>query len=391
MSKEQALSAGQPSPQEPIIPIFRPAISDRETEATAEVMRSLWLGPGKQVQAFEREFAQSVNAEFAISTCNATSALNATLTSLGVGPGDEVIIPSFTYISVFQVITSLGATPVFADLDAEFLTLDPADVANRITARTRGIVSVQHGGQLADMDALLALADANSLWLIDDAAHATGAAYKDRPVGSMGKATCFSFSAVKNLTTGDGGMITTNDPELAHQLSQYRNLGLDMDTWARYGKGTESQSNRWAYNVQGPGQRIHMNNIAAAIGLVQLDRLPSLNERRAELVATYEAAFADIDHFTSIKARAQTSPSWHMYSVLMPDRDNFVDALRHQNITVGVHYYPIHLYPIAQPFSAALPVTEDVWQRVTTFPLYPTMTAQEQDRVIRATLDFFGH
>ncbi len=383
--KVQQESAVDPVPAESVIPIFRPAISDQEIDAAAEVMRSLWLGPGKQVQLFEADFAEAAGANFAISTCNATAALNATLKALEIGPGDEIIIPSFTYISVFQVITSLGATPVFADVEARYLTIDPVDVAGKITPNTRGIVSVHHGGQLADMDALLALAAQHSLWLVDDAAHATGADYRGRRVGSMGTATCFSFSAVKNMTTGDGGMITTSDEQLARKLAQYRNLGLDMDTWARYGKGTEDKSNRWAYNVQGPGQRIHMNNIAAAIGSVQLARLPELNQRRRDLAADYDEAFADIDAFASIRPRPQTTPSWHMYTVLMPRRDRFVDAMRQQNITVGVHYYPIHLYPIADAYRVELPVTEEIWQQVTTFPLYPTMTSREQERVIEAT------
>ncbi|MCP4766457.1 MAG: DegT/DnrJ/EryC1/StrS family aminotransferase [Gammaproteobacteria bacterium] len=383
MTIHQTLKTDPPS-REAVIPIFRPAISEQEIQAASDVMRSLWLGPGQQVENFESAFAKSVNARFAISTCNATAAITATLNALAIEPGDEIIIPSFTYLSAFQVIRNLGATPVFADIEPQHLMLDPTDVAKRITNKTRAIISVHHGGQLADMDALLALAKEHSLWLIDDAAHATGAAYKDRPVGSMGVATCFSFSAVKNLTTGDGGMITTDDPQLAHKLALYRNLGLDMDTWARYGKGTENKTNRWAYNIQGPGQRIHMNNIAAAIGSVQLARLPKLNQRRKDLATNYDQSFADIKAFRSIQPRAQTSPNWHMYTVLMPQRDQFIDAMRQQNITVGVHYYPIHLYPIAKPYHSNLPVTEEIWQQVTTFPLYPAMTQQEQDRVIEA-------
>jgi perosamine synthetase len=376
--------------QSRIIPIFRPAISDDEIAAVESVMRSLWLGAGQQVNDFETEFAALVQARHAVSTNSGTAALTAALTVLGVGPGDEVILPSFTFISAFHVITALGATPVFADIEREFLTLDPADVKNRLTPNTKLIINVHHGGQLSDMNALVALTRDAGVYLVDDSAHATGAAYQDRPVGSLADISCFSFSAVKNLTTGDGGMVTTNSDELAAKLASYCDLGMDKNTWSRYGKGTEASTDRWAYSVVGMGQRMRMNDIAAAIGLVQLERLPGLNRRRGEIVSRYEESFAGLQNFRSIRAREDTTPNWHMYSVLMPDRDQFIDEMKKRDVLVGVHYYPIHMYPLAAGYSQPLPVTEDIWSEITTFPVYPDMTEDEQSRVIDATLEILS-
>jgi perosamine synthetase len=370
--------------EDPVIPIFRPAISEEEIASVEAVLRSPWLGPGPRARELESAFAKAVGSNYAISTASGSAALTALLVGLGVKPGDEVILPSFTYFSAFQILRGLEAVPVFADIEAEFLTLDPADVARRLTPRTKGIINVHHGGQLSDMDALCALAEKAGAWLIDDAAHAAGAAYHGRPVGSIAHATVFSFSAVKNLTTGDGGMVTTNDKELARRLVIFRNLGLCEDTWDRYGDGTDIRINRWAYKIGGYGQRIHMNDIASALGIVQLNRLGSLNQQRAELVRRYEEAFSGVQAFRSIKPRKDTVPSWHMYTVLMAKRDKFIDGMRKRGITVGVHYFPLHLYPIAKPYRNNLKVTEEIWQRVTTFPLYPTMTDSEQKRVIEA-------
>jgi len=369
-----------------MIPIFRPAISEEEIAAVAEVLRSGWLGPGKQVAEFEKKFAEACEVSHAISMSSGTAALSATLGVLQVGPGDEIIVPSFTYVSVVHVILSAGATPVFADIEPAHLTLDPDDVERRITKRTKGIVAVHHGGQLADLDRLQEIASRAGIFLVDDAAHAAGARYHGRPVGSLCLMTCFSFSAVKNLSTGDGGMVTTNDPDLARELGIFRSLGLDRDTWSRYGSGAVPQRNRWAYDIAGSGQRIHMNDIAAAMGLTQLQRLPQLNARRACLVMGYESAFKDIATFRSVQPRRDTSPSWHMYTMVMQERDLFVDRMREAGITVGVHYHPLHLYAAFEKFRTELPVTDDLWRKVTTFPLYPTMTEVEHQRVISATL-----
>jgi perosamine synthetase len=294
-------------------------------------------------------------------------------------------MPSFSFVSGATAVLNCGATPVFADIEPDRLTLDPQDVQHRITGRTKVIMSVHHGGQLADLNGLSELAGQAGLKLLDDAAHAVGALYGNRPVGTLAAMTCFSFSAVKNLTTGDGGMVTTNDPELAGRVADYRSLGISRHTWNRYGKGTEERRMRWDYDICTLGQRIHMNDLAAAIGLIQLRRLDELNARRAALARVYHQAFSGMPRVRMINAKPGTSPSWHMCTVIMDNRDAFIDAMRAEGITIGVHYYPLHLYPIFAEFRTFLPVTESLWKKATTFPLYPTMSEAEQSRVIECT------
>ena len=366
------------------VPVFRPDITQEEIDAMAATMRSGWIGPGPRVAEFEAQFTRAFDVPHAVAVASGTAALQAALAALDVKPGDEVIIPSFTWVSVFQVVSGLGATPVFADIEPGHLTVDPEDVARLVTPRTRGIVAVHHGGQLADIDALAGIARQHGLWLVDDAAHACGAAWRGRPVGGLCTMTTFSFNAMKNLSIGDGGMVTTSDPRLAHRAALYRSLGIDRDTYCRYGDAATPRSTRWCYDVVSAGQRIHMNDLAASVGLVQLRRLAQLNGRRGRLVARYDERLNDVSGLRRVHARTGTQPSHHMYTVRMADRDGFIDRMARWGISIGVHYIPIHLFEVARPFRRELPVTEEIWRQVTTFPLYPAMTDEEQDRVVAA-------
>ena len=372
-----------------VIPVFRPSITEEEIEAVAATLRSYWLGPGPRTAEFEGAFAAACGSAHAVSVSSGTAALLAALSVLDIGPGDEVILPSFTYVSAFQMIASLGAKAVFADVEASSLTLDADDVRRRITPRTRAIIAVHHGGHLADIERLTAIAEQAGVVLIDDAAHACGAQYRGRPVGSLCRMTCFSFNVVKNLCSGDGGMVTTSDAQLANELRNFRSLGLDQDTFSRYGPGSERQSKRWEYQIVRLGHRVHMNDIAASLGLVQLRRLRELNARRAAIVARYEEAFAGLPGFSSIQPRPDTLPSFHMYTVLMDRRDAFIEAMKEKKISIGVHYSPLHQYSITGSEPSPLPVTERVARQVTTFPLYPDMTNDECSRVIAATKESF--
>ena len=370
------------------IPIFRPDITEEEIQAVSETLRSGWIGPGPRVAELERRFAAAMQVDHAVSVNSGTSALHAALAVLGAGEGDEIIIPSFTWVSVLQVVTGLRATPVLADIEPEHLTIDPADVARLITPRTKGIVAVHHGGQLADLDALRDIASAHGLWLVDDAAHACGAQWQGRPVGGLCTMTCFSFNAMKNLAVGDGGMVTTGDPALARRLALYRSLGIDRDTYRRYGRDSLTcETAKWAYDVVSPGERLHMNDLAASIGLVQLRRLPHMNARREQLVRRYDERLSQLAGFRPVRPRPRTQPSHHMYTVRMRDRNAFVQAMGERGVSIGVHYIPIHHFTIAAPFRRDLPVTDAVASEVTTFPLFPALTADEQDDVVRAACE----
>ncbi len=372
------------------VPIFRPSITEQEIDRVAETLRSRWLGSGPMVAQFEEAFAKACGVRHAVSTSSGTTALSTLFHGLGLGPGDEVILPSFTYVSLLQCVLACGAVPVFCDIEPARLTVDPLDVASKVTDRTKGILAVHHGGQLADLATLRDIAESEGLWLVDDAAHAAGASDGGRPVGSLADATVWSFSAVKNLTTGSGGMVTTNDTELAERCARFRSLGLSEDTWQRYGSESEVKVERWAYDVDGPGQNFAMNDVAASLGIVQLERLSELNLRRRERVAIYQDELRDIAGLDWVVARPGTQPSWHMFTVRMNDRDDFIDAMQARGVSIGVHYHPIHLLPMATPYATKLPATEWEWKRVTTFPLFPDMADDEQARVIDATRAVFA-
>lgn len=366
----------------PEIPVFRPDIGEAEIAAVTATLRSGWIGAGPRAAEFERRFAAYVGVPHAIATASGTAALQAALAGLGVGPGDEIILPSFTWVSAFQAIRACGATPVFADIEPNYLTIDAGDVAALVTAHTRGIIAIHHGGQLADLGALAAVARAHGLWLLDDAAHACGAMLGARKVGALTDVTCFSFNAMKNLAVGDGGMVTTSDDELAARIRIYRSLGIDRDTFARYGLA-QTQA-RWVYDVVADGLRLHMNDIAAAIGLVQLERLDQLNAQRAHLVARYHQSVSSLPGVRAIRARPGTQASHHMFTLCTPARDRFIELMQTRRISIGMHYIPVHQFSIAQPFHRSLPVTEKIWREVATLPLYPSMTVAEQARVIAA-------
>lgn len=368
----------------PRIPVFRPDISEEVITAVAETLRSRWIGPGPKAAQFEKAFAGFAGAEHAVSTSTGTAALKAALAVLGVGPGDEVVIPSFTWISIFQVVRELGATPVFADIEPDHLTIDPSSVANQLTGRTKCIVAVHHGGQLCDLDSLELLAADEGVYLVIDAAHACGARYRSRPVGGPGPtATCFSFNAMKNLAIGDGGMITTQHGDLARRLKIYRSLGIDRDTYARYGAANSPRgAGQWRYDVVSAGERIHMNDIAAAAGLVQLSRLPEGNRRRAAIAQRYRAELAGIPGLRLIGPRPATEPSWHMSTVLTANRAAFMEAMAERGVQTSVHYQPIHLFPFCSVYSAPLPVTEELWRQVVTLPMFAELSGEDQSYVI---------
>jgi perosamine synthetase len=371
------------------IPVFRPSVSEAEIEAVTATLRSGWLGCGPKTKEFEREFQHFTGAAHAVATNSGTGALMAALAALDIGPGDEVIIPSFTWPSIFQVVRTLGATPVFADIEPAWLTLDPGDVERRVSSRTRGIVAVHHGGHTADLEGLQSVADQHGLWLIDDAAHACGTVAADgRRIGVHTKMSCFSFNAVKNLCAGDGGMVTTADEVLAQKVRRFVSLGLDRDTFSRYGPGSERNPDRWRFELAGSGQRLHMNDITASLGLAQLARLDLLNRRRAELAARYHEVFAGVNTLRLVGARPGTSPSWHMMTVLLDQRDRFIEKMADEGIAVGVHYRPIHGFEIARPWAARLPVTESIAARTATLPLFPDLSGRDQERVIEATVTF---
>lgn len=379
----------------PPVPFFRPSIGEEEIAAVSECLRSGWLTTGPKTAAFEAAFADYLGGGVqAIAVNSATAALHLGLEALEVGQGDEVIVPTLTFTATAEVVRYLGATPVFVDIDAETLCIDPACVQKAITPRTKAIIPVHFAGRMCDMTALRALADAHGLRILDDAAHALPAHHQGVTVGKCGAdITAFSFYANKTMTTGEGGMMVTADPALAARARIMRLHGIDRDVFNRF---TDTRAS-WTYDVVAPGFKYNLTDIASAIGLVQLTRADEFGRIRAERVARYDAAFADLPLILPPRPAEGDGHSWHLYIVqLAPsapvNRDDFILALQAQGIGTSVHYRPLHMMTVWQHFCVGtrFPSAEVVFSRCLSLPLFMAMTDAEQDRVIAVVRCILG-
>jgi perosamine synthetase len=378
-----------------VIQVFKPSLGKEELEGLAEIFESGWIGLGPKTAEFEQRFAEYVGAHFAVGLNSATAALHLSLVAFHVGPGDEVLVPSLTFVSTVHALLYVGATPVFVDVCPDTLCMDPDDIERKLSDRSRVLLPVHYGGHPAQLDRLQAIAEEHDLLLIEDAAHACGSEYKGHKIGSIGDATCFSFHAVKNLTTGDGGMITTDRLDIYRALQRLRWVGIDKSTWDRtevalmeLETGTRRYASYgWYYEVLELGYKCHMNDIAAVIGLAQLRKLEAANARRGEIAARYNEAFAGVDWIQTPVVREYAKSAHHNYVIQTPHRDQIHLALREQGIATGVHYMPAHLHPYYRGrFKASVPITEEIWPRLLTLPLYPALTDPEVAYVIDAIL-----
>lgn len=368
-----------------MIPLFKPSFSKEEYEALQETLESGWIGLGPKTKEFEDRFGQYVDASYAIGVNSATAALNLALKVLDIGPGDEVITTPLTFISTNHAILYNKGIPVFADIEPDTLNLDATKLESLITKRTKAIMIVHYGGHACDMDPIIEIAKKYNLKLIEDAAHACGAEYKQRKIGSISDVTCFSFHAVKNLATGDGGMITVNDLELDRRIRRLRWLGITKDTWSR----TEPDKQySWYYWVDELGFKCHMNDIAATIGLVQLSKLDSKNARRRQIVQMYNEAFSELPWLETPIEKSYTRSANHNYLVKLERRDDLISFLTERGIGTSVHYIPNHLYDIYEPFRRVLPITERVWKNIMLLPLFPDLTNKQVNYIISIVIEF---
>lgn len=367
---------------------------ERELSAVLDAIDSEWITSGPRTAAFERAFARLAGTTEAVAVANGTAALFLALKALGIGPGDEVLVPSLTFVATAAAVIHCGAKPVLVDIGGlENPTMCAADAARKITARTKAILPVDYAGIPADFDRLCDLAESNRLHLIEDAAHAPGARFGSRPCGSFGAAGCFSFFGNKNITTAEGGMITTNDTDLARRLRLLRSHGMTVTSWDR-DKGRPAQ-----YDVTEFGFNFRFDDIRAAIGLTQLEKLPIFNRQRAALVRRYNQRFSEsplnlILPFASI-AEPKT-PSYHIYPVVLANpelRDALAERLKAEGIQTSIHYPPIHLFTAFKQTGdrVDLPVTEAFASRELTLPLYPSLSPQQVDQIARTVTDFVAN
>jgi dTDP-4-amino-4,6-dideoxygalactose transaminase len=356
-------------------------LDEAEIAAVERVLRSKWLSMGPLTQEFEAAFAAFVGARHAIAVANCTVALHLAYAALGLGPGDEVIMPALTFVATANALLLTGATPIFADVRGlDDLTLDPEAVAALITPRTRAIAVMHYGGYACDMAALLALAERHGLALIEDAAHAPGGALDGRMLGTLGDVGCFSFFANKNMATGEGGMIVTDRDDLAERMRLLRSHGMTTLTWERH------RGHAASYDVVAPGYNYRTDEIHAALGIEQLRKLPANNDRRAALTRHYRQALAGIPGLELPFAKHRGQPAYHLLPVVLPDapaREHVAGVLRDARIQTSRHYPPIHRFSAYRERVGArhLPATEAAGERELTLPLHPLLSPADVDLV----------
>ena len=379
----------------PFLPFALPSIGDDEIREVVEVMRSGWLTTGAKTAAFEAAFAAYVGVPHARALSSCTAALHVALVAAGIGEGDEVVVPSLTFAATANVVDQVGARPVFAEVDDLTLDVTAETLAERIGPKTRAVIPVHYAGLPCDLTALRALCDARGLLLIEDAAHAVGAMHRGDKIGSHGDLVAFSFYANKNLTTGEGGMLTTRSEDLARRIETLRLHGMSKDAWKRY-----SAEGSWRYDILEAGFKYNLPDLCAAIGLVQLRRLEELTARRNRLAAFYRSALADLP---GLKLQAQAPEgdrhAYHLFVVRLskkrgtPSRDEAIRALASRRIGFSVHFIPLHTMTHYRERWGTrvgdLPVTERVAEELLSLPLYPDMTDADADRVVGAVREAF--
>ncbi len=368
----------------PSIVVHKPSIGPEEIAAVIEVCAAGWLGMGEVTDRFEQRVREVVGVRHAVGVQSGTAALHLALEAVDAGPGDEVIVPSFTFAASVQAVLMAGARPVFCDVHRDTLCLDVSDAMGRVTAATKAILTVDYGGVACDYDRLLAETRPRGIAVVADAAHSFGSTYKGRAVGTLADVSCFSFDATKNVTCGDGGAVVTDDDEIARRCLATRNLGIVQDPWTR-------RLNRqpWAYDVTGPGYRYRLGNLNAAIGLVQLDRLDEIRARKREIVKRYDEAFADCPGVVLPDRRGEeTLPFLYVIRVLDGRRDALLDHLAERSVQGWVHFTPNHFQPAFAEYRVPLPVTEAVFGEVVSLPLHMQLTDDDVGRVVEGVRSF---
>lgn len=371
------------------VPFFRPSIGEEEISAVVECLKSGWLTTGPKTREFEEQFTAVIGGGVhALAVNSATAALHLGIDALGIGPGDEVIVPTLTFTATAEVVRYVGATPVFVDCDPETLCIDPQAAEAAITERTRLLMPVHFAGRMCDMTALRAIADRHELKILDDAAHALPASHKGQSVGLAGAdVTAFSFYANKTMTTGEGGMLVTRDAEIADRARIMRLHGIDRDVFNRFSDPRAS----WMYDVVAPGYKYNLTDIASAMGSVQLARHHDFMERRTALAARYDTAFAQLPLVLPPHPASGDTHSWHLYIVQVEpsslvNRDGLIAALRDRGIGTSVHYRPLHQMQFWSSYceDRSFPAADAYFDRCVSLPLFMAMTDAEQDEVIEA-------
>jgi perosamine synthetase len=386
------------------IPYGRQSIDEKDVAAVCSVLRSDWLTTGPKVAEFEQAVADYVGAKYAVAVSSGTAALHAAMYAIGIKLGDKVIIPPITFAATANCVVYQGGTPVFADVDPDTLLLDPAKVEEKITEKTKAIIGVDYAGQPCDWDRLREIADRHKLRLVADGCHALGAEYKGRKVGSLADMTVFSFHPVKHITTGEGGMITTDNAELTERMRLFRNHGITRDPKCFSPLTSDlrppTSDFSWFYEIVDLGYNYRMTDFQCALGISQLQKLPKFLKRRREIAARYDEAFSGLSGINPLAVRPDVLHAYHIYVIRVDsgalgiDRTTLFTSLREKGIAINVHYIPVHFHPFyMEKFHACpglCPVAEAAYEQIISLPMFPGMTDENVEKVVTILTEMAG-
>jgi len=365
------------------IPTARPTIGYEELKAIKRIIRGYWIGLGEEVLRFEERLKKFFNMRNAVAVNSGTSALHLTLDSFGIKNGDEVIVPSLTNPSPVQAILHCNATPVFCDIETNTINLGIDDLRRKVTDKTKAIIPVHYNGIPSKIEEINEITKSKDIVVIEDAAHAFGATYNGKKLGTFGDASCFSFDPIKNISCLDGGVVLTNDDKIAELMRLKRGLGV-TSTWDRY-KGKKEL----VYDISTHGYRYQMSNINAAVGLVQLDKFDSFIKRKKEIVERYNESFKEIDGINFLDIDYENTPPFLYIIKVKKNRDDLMKFLGEKGIQTRVHFIPCHFHSLFKGYASDLPNTEKVWEELLTLPLYYGMSDEDVARVISGVTEWF--
>ena len=385
---EPAIVNGKPVRSSFLHP-FKHSIGKEEIDEVVDTLKSDWITTGPKTFKFEEIFFENVNSKYAIAVNSCTAALHLAVVALGIGNGDEVITTPYTFAATAEVVINANAKPVFVDVEKDTYNIDPAKIEDKITNKTKAIIVVHYAGHACEMDKIMEIAEKYDLYVIEDAAHAIGSKYKDKKIGSIGDATCFSFYATKNITTAEGGMITTNRENLADKMRILSLHGISKDAWKRY-----SSEGSWYYEIEYSGYKYNMSDLQASIGIHQMKKLDQMQKRREEIADMYNKSFDQIPQITTPTVKSYATHAWHLYPIqlnsdtLSINRNEFIEALKAENIGTSVHFIPLHLHPYyKEKYSFKgddFPNAESLYQNEISLPIYPKMEDKDVEDVISA-------
>ncbi|UCD84905.1 MAG: DegT/DnrJ/EryC1/StrS family aminotransferase [Deltaproteobacteria bacterium] len=371
------------------LPFSLPLIGKEEIDEVIDTLKSGWITTGGKTKQFEKEFAQYIGCNNAIAVSSCTAGLHLALIAAGVREGDEVITSPYTFAATAEVILHVGAKPVFVDIERDTYNIDPKKIEKVITKNTKAIIPIHIAGHPCEMEKIVEIAKQYNLLLIEDAAHAIAAKYQNRMVGTIGNITVFSFYATKNLTTGEGGMVCTDDGEIVETIRVLSLHGISADAWKRY-----SAEGNWYYEILYPGYKYNMTDIQASLGIHQLKKIETFLEKRREYVDLYNEGFSELSEVKTPTVRGGVRHAWHLYIIqlalekLKISRNDFIKALNQEKVGVSVHFIPLHMHPYYRDTYGFrpedFPISKEVYERVVSLPLYPNMGEDDIKDVISA-------